>query len=560
MSLALGVSLPPDSAHALSVSLPTWADVVGYEEGRPEVLAALACGYPRFFVHPFVTALVTRLKARAAAAFSEGADWDLAVSPTRATAHRLRDFLLATARNANAAVADADVAVERVRGGAVFAVRFPARLAAAARQFWQHSGEIVSSRHAQLVLALLERDESESESEAAEADAPHAVAAGLRMQHTRAHAALRARIAALYAGAPSADDVFVYPTGMAAIFASVRLASRLRSGAKSLLVGFPYVDTLKILSRAEWCAGGVHFVPVASEPELRAAEDVAQREPLFAVVTEFPGNPLLSTPDLGRLARLAHANGAVLVVDDTVGSYNVDVLQRAGADVVTTSLSKLFSGTCAVMGGSVVLNPAGPFYAALKREAARMGDNNDDDDDGGGGYLIEEDAHALLESSADLLERLARVNRTTSVLVQRLRVHPLVQRLYYPEVDNPDGYNKYRSVTNGGSSSSSAEPRFGPLFSLVLKGGLAAASAFYDALDVAKGPSLGTNFTICCPYTLLAHYAELDFAEACGVDRHLLRISVGLEDADALWAAIERALQAATVALEREESAAALSE
>ena len=53
---------------------------------------------------------------------------------------------------------------------------------------------------------------------------------------------------------------------------------------------------------------------------------------------------------------------------------------------------------------------------------------------------------------------------------------------------------------------------------------------FYDALSLPKGPSLGTNFTLVCPYALLAHYNELSWAESYGVPRNLIRISVGLED------------------------------
>jgi cystathionine gamma-synthase len=66
--------------------------------------------------------------------------------------------------------------------------------------------------------------------------------------------------------------------------------------------------------------------------------------------------------------------------------------------------------------------------------------------------------------------------------------------------------------------------------------------AFYDGLDVAKGPSLGTNFTLICPYTLLAHYHELDFALSCNVPPNLIRIAVGLEDFDVLKARFEAAL------------------
>ena len=66
---------------------------------------------------------------------------------------------------------------------------------------------------------------------------------------------------------------------------------------------------------------------------------------------------------------------------------------------------------------------------------------------------------------------------------------------------------------------------------------------FYDALDVAKGPSLGTNFTLVCPYTLLAHYHELDFALSYNVPPNLIRIAVGLENFEDLKAKFEEALR-----------------
>ena len=64
----------------------------------------------------------------------------------------------------------------------------------------------------------------------------------------------------------------------------------------------------------------------------------------------------------------------------------------------------------------------------------------------------------------------------------------------------------------------------------------------YDALRLSKGPSFGTPFTLVCPYTLLAHYHELDWAEGCGVSANLLRVSCGSEPFDVLQAAFEEAL------------------
>ena len=85
---------------------------------------------------------------------------------------------------------------------------------------------------------------------------------------------------------------------------------------------------------------------------------------------------------------------------------------------------------------------------------------------------------------------------------------------------------------------------YGCLLSFELHGGLKAAKRFYDALKVCKGPSLGTKFTLVCPYVLLAHYKELDWAENCGVPRHLIRVSVGLEKPQELWQRFEVALLA----------------
>ena len=70
----------------------------------------------------------------------------------------------------------------------------------------------------------------------------------------------------------------------------------------------------------------------------------------------------------------------------------------------------------------------------------------------------------------------------------------------------------------------------------------AAAPAVYDNLMVSKGPSLGTNFTLCCPYTLLAHYTELEWAAKCGVRADLIRVSVGLEDIEDLKERFAKAL------------------
>jgi cystathionine gamma-synthase len=73
-------------------------------------------------------------------------------------------------------------------------------------------------------------------------------------------------------------------------------------------------------------------------------------EKILALVCEFPSNPLLKTPDLETIRRLANAYDFAVVIDETIGNFaNVNVLPYV--DVVVSSLSKIFSGDSNVMGG-----------------------------------------------------------------------------------------------------------------------------------------------------------------------------------------------------------------
>ncbi len=83
---------------------------------------------------------------------------------------------------------------------------------------------------------------------------------------------------------------------------------------------------------------------------------------------------------------------------------------------------------------------------------------------------------------------------------------------------------------------------WGALITFLPRNGDKTSPGVYDRLEFSKGPSLGTVFTLACPFTLLAHYTELEWAESCGVSRYLIRISVGLEDPEDLWRRLERAL------------------
>ena len=65
---------------------------------------------------------------------------------------------------------------------------------------------------------------------------------------------------------------------------------------------------------------------------------------------------------------------------------------------------------------------------------------------------------------------------------------------------------------------------------------------FYDSLQFCKGASIGTNFTLISPYTMMAHYDELAWAEECGVDRNLIRVACGMESEEVIIGRMKHAL------------------
>ena len=209
-----------------------------------------------------------------------------------------------------------------------------------------------------------------------------------------------------------------------------------------------------------------------------------------------------------------------LVVDDTVSGFaNVDVLSVA--DVVCSSLTKFFSGVGDVAGGSVVLNANGPFYTDLKTAFAAEYEDT----------LWPEDAVVLERNARNYVERIARINTSASQVAAHLAMRAEVKHVCYPELSHADRYDRFRKPAGG----------YGGLLSIILKDAAQTAPRFFDGLRISKGPNLGTNYTLACPFTILAHYNELDFVESCGVSRWLIRVSIGLEDTDDLIARFDAA-------------------
>ena len=260
-----------------------------------------------------------------------------------------------------------------------------------------------------------------------------------------------------------------------------------------------------------------------SDAELDRLESDLKTNPTryTALYIEFPGNPLLDSPNLIRIHALARRYGFAIILDDTIAtSVNLDLLPYA--DVICTSLTKMFSGACNVMGGSIALNPKSPHYHAFssKLETSRVDSH------------FPSDVLIMAANSSDFPSRVRKANKSASIIATKLREHPQVLEVFYPEGSASQKYYDAHKRANSG---------YGFLLSIKFVHP-SSATAFYDALAVAKGPSLGTNFTLACAYAWLAHAKELEWAAKYGVVEHLVRISVGIEETAELEAIVDAAL------------------
>ena len=488
----LGCAIP-DSVHAVSVALPRWRDVIGYEEKNPEVVTRLQSGYPRFVIHPLIQKVARQLG---------GNEYSLPFPSARAAA-LCAEFVQRTTGE-KATVVEPATKSHIAPGGSrppcamrdsasIHLVQTTEAGTPAARAFWQHTGLIVSTRRAEAFLS----------------GRPSACA------ETEIHQSLRQQLASFYGCAE--DDIFLAPTGMAAQFAALQAVMARRSGLPTAQLGFPYVDTLKLQQKLGAGATLLHNLNTVGE-DLRA---LLENQPLAACFCELPGNPTLGCADVRSVTPVLRTNGVPLVADDVVATaFNVDLSDHA--DLIVTSLTKYIAGTGDVMGGAVICNPKSPYYAELKRIIAARHEE----------LLWSEDAAVIDANAHGFPERMKLHTAHGLFLAERLRNHPAVERVWYPKWEFSEIYETVRRPGGG----------WGSLITFLPKNAEVTAPRIYDALAYCKGPSLGTVFTLACPFTLMAHYTELEWVESCGIPSHLIRISAGLEDPEDLWERLKAAL------------------
>lgn len=342
-----------------------------------------------------------------------------------------------------------------------------------------------------------------------------------------------AALARAYAELSGGEAGLAFSSGMAAIHGVV--AALVRPGDRIVTGQALYGSTATLLA-GHFGRRGIQ-VEAADLTDPAAVEGALAARPTRLLYAETLANPTLVVADIALLANLAHARGALLVVDNTFASPALCRPLELGADVVVESATKWLGGHSDVTAGVV----AGPesLVAEIRRTQVETG-----------GVAAPLDAFLVLRGLLTLSVRMERHAASAASLARWLEGQEGVRRVFYPGLpSHPQHALASRQLASGGG-----------LLAFELEGGREAGLAFLDALRVAeRTASLGSVRTIVVHPPSSTH-RQLDDAAlaAAGISPGLLRCSVGLEDLSDLQDDFARGLEAArAVARQRSSSVAA---
>jgi cystathionine beta-lyase/cystathionine gamma-synthase len=314
------------------------------------------------------------------------------------------------------------------------------------------------------------------------------------------------------------QDCVVCATGVGVVAQS--LLSLTKQGDHILCFIETYGPSRHLIRRTLAKFGVQHTL--LSIEDLEGVERLLASRPTRLVLFESPTNPTNKIADIAAITRLAHAHGALAVLDNTFagvhqhGEFEIDLYLH--------SLTKFVSGHGDVMGGAAIGNEA--LVRSLRGDFTLLG-----------GML---DAHAAFLIQRGLKTYFVRY-RTQSAAAQRvaeyLAAHPAIERTRYPGLADNPGHALARAQMQ----------EFGSVVTFDLRGGAEAGRRFAEALQLfAMTASLGSTESLVMPPQLLAtRDFNAEQQRLSGIGPGTVRLSIGLEDPDDLIADIEQALQAA---------------
>jgi cystathionine gamma-synthase len=339
---------------------------------------------------------------------------------------------------------------------------------------------------------------------------------GLRggYEYARAGNPTRDSLQTLLASLEGGTSALSFASGLAAEDALLRAV--LKPGDRVLMTNDVYGGTHRLVNRLYVPWGiGLSTVEMSDLDAVRAA----LAEGVRVLWVETPSNPLMKISDIAALAELGHQHDALVVVDNTFASPYLQQPLALGADVVVHSTTKYLGGHSDVVGGAVVFRDE---ELAGKVKFVQFG---------GGAVSGPLDAWLTVRGIKTLAVRMERHSANALAVAQALEGHDAVERVLYPGLESHPGHELAARQMRD----------FGGMLSVQLSGGSAAARRFAESTKLFQlAESLGGV------ESLIGYPAEMTHASVAGtelaVPENLVRLSVGIEDADDLVGDVLEAL------------------
>lgn len=322
-------------------------------------------------------------------------------------------------------------------------------------------------------------------------------------------AALEAVIASLEVG----KFAIAFSSGLAATDSMLRTLS---PGDRVMLSADAYGGTYRMLTKI-FGAWGIE-TDIADLSDCDAVES-SWRDGTKLVWAETPSNPWLRIADIAALADAAHRHGAQLVVDNTFATPYLQTPLSIGADVVMHSTTKYLGGHSDAIGGMLITNDAA-LAARLKFFQYAVGAIP--------GPL---DCYLIMRGVRTLAVRMDRHQANAALVADMLAQHENIERVWYPGLESHPNHKVAVDQMRG----------FGGMVSVEVKGGAARAKAFVESTKVfTLAESLGGVESLIEIPASMTHLSTS--GSLLEVPDSLVRLSVGIEDADDLLDDLRQAL------------------
>jgi cystathionine beta-lyase/cystathionine gamma-synthase len=312
-------------------------------------------------------------------------------------------------------------------------------------------------------------------------------------------------------------DTICFGTGMAAI--NGLYLSSLNAGDHAVVSDVVYGGTYR-LSTKVYARFGVEFTFVDTADAANVRKAIRKNTKL--ILTETPANPTLKLTDLRAVSDIAREHGILHAVDNTFLTPWYQRPLELGADLVVHSTTKYFDGHNATVGGAIVAR------TAEQAKALRFIMNAT------GMIMSPQVAFYTLQGCKTLSVRMERQSANALAIARFLEGHPKVTWVAYPGLPTFPQHELAKRQASG----------FGAMLSFEVKGGVAAGKALMDRIRLwSLAENLGSvESLITHPVTMTHADVEPKERQRIGLTDGLVRLSVGLEDADDLIAALKDAL------------------